>query len=80
MTDLTDITRPREPERRIVIRREPFTLGRSPWSVTIEPRVVTFPTQWAKDKASAVRIAHEMSAARGWPVDDRTSDRQVGQR
>lgn len=62
-------------ERRIVVRRELLKLGGGGWSVTIEPRVVTFPTQWARDKAEALRIAHEMSAARGWQVDDCTADK-----
>jgi hypothetical protein len=63
---------PVEISRRIIVAKE--AIGNR-WSVTIEPRVATLPTQWARDAATALRIAYEMGAARGWPVEDRTGNK-----
>lgn len=70
-------TAPVEMARCIVVAKEPF--GKR-WSISVEPRVATLPTQWARDAASALRIAYEMSVARGWPVEDRTATRKAGVR
>jgi hypothetical protein len=65
-------TREVEISRRIIVAKEAFG---NRWSVTVEPRVATLPTQWARDAATALRIAYEMGAARGWPVEDRTGNK-----
>lgn len=62
------------PTRRVIVRRETVGLSAG-YSVTVEPRVVTFPSRWPRDRAEALRIAGELSTANGWPVDDRTGDR-----
>lgn len=68
-------TRGVEISRRIIVAKETFG---NRWSVSIEPRVATLPTQWARDAATALRIAYEMGAARGWPVEDRTGNKGAG--
>ena len=64
-----------EISRCIIVAKEAFG---NRWSVSIEPRVATLPTQWARDAATALRIAYEMGAARGWPVEDRTGNKGAG--
>jgi hypothetical protein len=61
-------------ERAIIVRSEPHRL-RTSFCVSVEPRTIDQPSRWTRDRAAALRIADEISAATGWPVEDRTGDK-----